>query len=488
MLCFFDNAVLAHAADNGGDLSCVFCGQVFSQVGVFEATDRELAAKENAKEFDVAIIEQIESTVGAVVGTHGFGYLVEPFNAVGGIVDGGEKLNVAAVGVEQELDEVLEAVNIFLHRRELKGGCPVAVYYLAVVFEKGDVVGGCLDAQHDAVFIVHFNGGFSHVVLDACSLNAGMEIIAEFILVVGGKFAAQKGGDIVGLYCVGGGSDQFVIKRGEVFLAFENDVGGVFDLHEAPMVTTGELLEDGAIGLGGFVQEFVQSIRTNGIGEFLRRFGIFNVNKSVVEHFVANAVFIQFPCQFIVAVEVKLQPEGCPGGYAKIAQAQIRQDEVEVIMQTLALGILEKGFMCFFVVPRFVGCTRLHRRENMHQTWMIAAFSEDGLDAFLFAEILFLDKIDFQAVLSCNCLGVLTQHIAQLLGPLGKIKNTDIVVVEPAGCGACIANIHQGAGDNNTVVARERKGNLVCMAFNKFTHGSIMKQNEDKSYPQKMAA
>lgn len=482
MAYFFDNTMLAHAANNDGDLSGVFSGQVFSQVCIFKATDHEFAPQDDAKKFKVIVVEQVESTVGAVVGPHGLGYFVEPFNAIGGIVDGGEKLDVAAVGVEQELDEILETVNAFLHRRELEGGGSVAVYYLAVVFEKRDVVGGCLDAQHDAVFVVHFNGGFSHVVFDSGALNAGMKIVAEFILVVAGKFASQKRGDIVGFNGMGGGADQFVIKWSEVLLTFEYDVGGVFNLHEAPMVAIGELVDDGTVGFDGVVQQFVQTVWADGVGEFLSRRGIFDVNKGVVKHFVADAFLVKFARQFVVAVVVKLQPERRPGGYAQITQTQVRQDKIEVIVQTLSRCVFKEGFLCFFVVPRLIGRTRLHRGEDMHQARMSAAFGDDGLDAFFLAKIIFGDEFNFQTVVSRDGFSVLTQCIAQLVGPLGKIENPDIVVVEPAGRGARIANIHQGAVDNHTVVARKRKRNLICMAFNKITHGNSMKQNCGKRH------
>lgn len=232
---FFDEAMFAQTANNGGDLAGVFTGQMFADVGVFESADHKFAAKDNAEQIEVAAVEHVESAVGAVVGTHGFGHFVEPFDAVGGIVYGAEEVDVSAVGVMQEFGEVFEAVDAFLHRRELEAGASVAVCYLAVVFEKREVGGGRLNAQHDAVFIVHFYRGLSHVVSNTGALDAGVEIVAHLVLVVSVELASEKGGNVVGFDGVSGGANQFLVKRGKVLLALEYDVGGVFGLHEAPM-------------------------------------------------------------------------------------------------------------------------------------------------------------------------------------------------------------------------------------------------------------
>ena len=489
MACFLNDTVFAKATNDCGDLSCVFVGQVFAQIGVFESADHEFTAQDNGEQLEVVAVEQVEAAVGAVVGAYGFGHFVESFDAVDGVVDGGEELDVASVGVVQELDEVFDAVDTFLHRRELSGGSPVAVYYLAVVFEKGDVVGRRLDTQHDAVFVVHFYCGLSHVVFDTGSLDTCVKIVAYLTLVICVEISSEKRSDVVGFDGVGSGANQLIIKGREILLAFEHDVGGVFDLHEAPMVSVEELANDGAVASHGPVQKFVQAVGTHGIGELLGGCRIRDLDESVVEHFVVDAVLVQFSRQFVMAVEVKLQTKGCPGGYAQIAQAQLWQDEIEIIVQALARCILEKGFMCFLVVPRMIGRTRFHRREDMHQSRMVSAFGDDGFDAFLFAEILLCDEVDFQVIVLRNGFGVLAQRFAQLIGPLGKIEDADAVRTEPAGCGARISDIHHGAGNDHTVVTRKRKGNFICMAFCKVTHANSMKQNRGQRHlPEKMAA
>ncbi len=51
-----------------------------------------------------------------------------------------------------------------------------------------------------------------------------------------------------------------------------------------------------------------------------------------------------------MAVHVELEPERHPGGNAQIAQAECFVDEVEIIMETLAGIVFEKGLAGFLVV------------------------------------------------------------------------------------------------------------------------------------------
>ena len=63
------------------------------------------------------------------------------------VVQTGEVFEVAAVGAEQDVSEAGEAVDIFFDRSEGVTCGAVLMFYLAVVLESGNVVGGGLDAQ-----------------------------------------------------------------------------------------------------------------------------------------------------------------------------------------------------------------------------------------------------------------------------------------------------------------------------------------------------
>jgi hypothetical protein len=49
------------------------------------------------------------------------------------------------------------------------------MFHFAVVLEKRDVIGGGLNAQYPAEFVVNLDTGRSHAVLDAAPLNAGAQ-------------------------------------------------------------------------------------------------------------------------------------------------------------------------------------------------------------------------------------------------------------------------------------------------------------------------
>ncbi len=57
-----------------------------------------------------------------------------------GVVDDRQKLQITPIGGTQQYPEYPQAVDGFLHRREFHHRFAVALFYLAVVFEKGDVL------------------------------------------------------------------------------------------------------------------------------------------------------------------------------------------------------------------------------------------------------------------------------------------------------------------------------------------------------------
>jgi hypothetical protein len=73
--------------------------------------------------------------------------------AGGEVVQGREVSKIAPVAAEQDLAQVDQAVDAFLDGSQFAGWRPLPVFHLAVVPEKRHVIGGGLDAQHDAAFV-----------------------------------------------------------------------------------------------------------------------------------------------------------------------------------------------------------------------------------------------------------------------------------------------------------------------------------------------
>jgi len=101
-------------------------------------------------------------------------------------------------------------------------------------------------------------------------------------------------------------SGDGVVHWSEIALTPEHDVGGVLDLHQAPVVAHAELSDDGAVALGKPIQRPVQRSDGKPVGDLLRRVEVVDLHERVVEQFVADAGFVELARQPVMAVEVEL--------------------------------------------------------------------------------------------------------------------------------------------------------------------------------------
>ena len=79
---------------------------------------------------------------------------VERADAGREIVQTGEVFEITAVATEQDFTQVHEAVDCLSDGGEGAGCRALPMFHLAVVFESGDVVGGGLQAQDEAEFVI----------------------------------------------------------------------------------------------------------------------------------------------------------------------------------------------------------------------------------------------------------------------------------------------------------------------------------------------
>ena len=142
-----------------------------------------------------------------------------------------------------------------------------------------------------------------------------------------------------------------------------------------------------------------------------------DVHEGVLQSGIADARPVQLPRQGVMAVEVELQAEGRPRRDPQVAQAELRVEEVEVVVQALGLGGLEEGPARRLVVPRPERGAGFHRREDVDQPGMRPPLREDRLDAFLLAKVLALNEVDLQAVRLRQSLGMGAELVAKRLPP-----------------------------------------------------------------------
>jgi len=122
--------------------------------------------------------------------------------------------------------------------------------------------------------IVELEAGRSQVMADAGALDAGGEVVADLALVVDGELVPKEAGDLLGLDHVHRGAHDGLIQGLEGGLLAEHDVGGVLDLHEAPMHAAAEVAEHRAEALRPVIEAAMQGARLQAVGEALGGGGV----------------------------------------------------------------------------------------------------------------------------------------------------------------------------------------------------------------------
>jgi hypothetical protein len=103
--------------------------------------------------------EEVETSEAAAVDGTGLGETVERADAGREVVQTGEVFEATAVVAEQDVSEGGKAVDVLFHGSEGVTCGALLMFYLAVVLESGNVVGGGLDAQDEPEFVVDLDRG-----------------------------------------------------------------------------------------------------------------------------------------------------------------------------------------------------------------------------------------------------------------------------------------------------------------------------------------
>src|SRR6516164_8083691 len=119
---------------------------------------------------------------------------VERSEASREVVQTGEVFEVAAGASMGEVRADSEAVGVLFDGSEGVACWTLLMFYLSVVLESGDVVGGGLEAQDEGEFVVDLDRGFAEAMLDAGTLDPGCEPTADLLGELGSDLAAEEGG------------------------------------------------------------------------------------------------------------------------------------------------------------------------------------------------------------------------------------------------------------------------------------------------------
>ena len=157
---------------------------------------------------------------------------------------------------------------------------------------------------------------------------------------------AEEAGDLLRFDAQHRLSDELLVERPKSDGGAERQIGGVFHLHQAPVVGLSEYRGHRATLLGIAIQGAVQPIWRKPVGQFLGSDSIVNPDEGIIGHGVADAFRRQTSRQPVVAVAVELQAERRPGRDPQVDQPERGIQEVEITSQTggqldwrLAIGV-----------------------------------------------------------------------------------------------------------------------------------------------------
>jgi hypothetical protein len=149
------------------------------------------------------------------------------------------------------------------------------------------------------------------------------------------QLSTKKGGDVVRFDRMSGRGDHLVIDRFEHGLFFENNIQGILDLHEAPVIFLLKKLHDRTEQATVLIHNPVQDFDLQFVGQLLGGGKIIDGVKGIIEHGKTDAFASQFRRQPVMAVAIKLQTKRRIGGHAHIAEAKRFVDKVKIVMQAL---------------------------------------------------------------------------------------------------------------------------------------------------------
>ncbi len=280
---FPEEAMIAEPSQEARDLGAAEASEIATQPGVLETCDGPLASRQGLEKLQVVWGEQVEAPGATTMLADRRGQAFDLVQSRGGVRQVGKEVEIALVGRAQQVAENRQAVDGLLHRRELGLARAIVVFHRPVVAKERDIIGRRLDPEDQAVLVIELDGHGSHAVFDPCTLHTGMEIGAKFLGVVAGQLATEEGSYVVGFEGVDGRPDQGLVQGLEVVWMQKDKVGGILDLHEAPVIAVIKLLDDGTVLRRQSIEPLVESLNRKVIGQGLGAIGIAYLGKGVVQ-------------------------------------------------------------------------------------------------------------------------------------------------------------------------------------------------------------
>ena len=471
---FFDDAMHTKPLQQARYLRRGLPQKMPPEMLIGNVADVTFPAGNSDDKFQIVLVEKVKSWEVPPIFFNGIGQFLDIAYPCRRVFHSRNELEIPTVCCFHAFAKRGQAVDGLLHRRDFLLFRAVSVFYRPVVPEKGNVVCRRLYAKDEALLIVHLDGHGAHMMLDARPLDAGMEVIAELILVAAVQLAPKESRDIVALHGMYGCPGDVFVYGAQIALPPKYDVISPFALHDAPMVGVRKVSADRAERFSRIVQHAMECLDRKLIRQFLRTPPVVDRRERVVHLHETDAFRSKLGRQPVVAIAVELQPEWRPRRHTQIAQAEVLVDEIEIVVEALAVFVLQCSLVGRLVVPRVKRCTWLHCGKDMHETGRVFTPPQYVLDpVFLTERLGRSDKFDVNHAFRCNPLRVFTQFVAHRLDMLRVIKNADIVSAKIRCHPVAVTNTRHGASDDNPVKTGERSCNLGGVAFNQTGHAIL---------------
>jgi len=457
----FDKSMGTKTFEHSRKLRCGYVLKTWTKGTRLESADSELAADYSLEEIQVSTMEQVKTAITAIALARWLGDFLQGTEAGTGIIYGSQEVEIAMGGSTEEIMQSWQTIDRLAHGSEFECGSPIAMFHRTVVFEKGHVIGGAFHTSNKPELVIELYSHWPHVVLNTCALDTGVKVVANFPLVVGGQLTSKESNNVFWLDSMDGSMGDGGIERLEISLSLEDNVGGIFHLHQTPMISRGKISSYRAILSGNFVEVLMEPTNIQCISQCLSTIKVGNVDKGIFQHGISDPFFLEFDSQFIMPIEIELQAEWCPGRHTKVTQPQLWMNEIEVVMQAFRLGGLEISLAGSLIMPRFKGGAGLHCREDMNHTGVIAPLVNNRLDAFFLPEIVAPDEFDVQSILTSKLLGVCTDLLTELPGKQRIIKEANPLDPQMTRHGLCMADIWQRTSNYYPVEAGQGAKNFA---------------------------
>jgi len=224
----------------------------------------------------------------------------------------------------------------------------------------------------------------------------------------------------------------------------------------------------------------VQPFDREGVGERLRPRAVAKRAERLVQRLDGDVRLAQVVGEPVMAIAVELRPERRPGRHPQIAQAELRIDEVEVVMQARAVLVAQRGLARRLVVPGGERGAGLQRREDVDQAGMVPTLVKNGADALVLAEgARRADELDHQPLLPRQPLRILPDLLAQRLSEARLVEQPDVVCPQVGGHALRIADAGQRARDDDAIIAGHHARDLRSVAIGQQGHGGTLLSTGD---------